>query len=422
MEENHLSLETLAKWLAGRLDHDAVLQQIVPHLVVVCPVCRERYEQIRQLQREAGHEDEEVGVVEWREAPELLRRLEELPLAERYLRVEEDESLHTWGLCQLLLQRSREAISEDPGLALSRAELALSVSRHLGDAYDPGWVLDLRARAYAALGNALRVLSELCAAEGAFREAESCLSRSGTGNGWAKAEVLDLKSSLRQDQRRFEESEELLDAALALYREADDSHGVGKIHLKRAKLYREMGDLERSIEVLRKSRDEIDAGQEPRLFAYARYNLLCALTLAGRHQEAWSLLPEVQDLFRDARPLDRVRLRWAEGDIAAGLDRWEEAEAAYREVQGEFDRHRMHYNAALVALDLALLLARQGRTEELKRLSAELVSAFESQAIHREATAAFLLFQRACDEERATVEMISRLAALLRKRGNGAAG
>lgn len=419
MEENHLSLETLAKWLAGRLEHDAVLQQIVPHLVATCPVCRERYEQIRQLKREAGHEDEEVGVVEWREAPELLRRLEELPLPERHLRVEEDESLHTWGLCQLLLQRSREAVSEDPGLALSRAELALSVSRHLGDVYDPGWVLDLRARAYAALGNTLRVLSELCAAEAAFREAESCLSRSGTGNGWARAEVLDLKSSLRQDQRRFEESEELLDAALALYQEAGDSHGTGKIHLKRAKLYREMGELERAIEHLNRSVGEIDQGA---LFAYARYNLLCCLDEAGRHQEAWSLLPEVRDLFRDAKPLDRVRLRWAEGDIAAGLGRWDEAEAAYREVQREFERHRMPYNAALVALDLALLLARQGRTEELKRLSAELVAAFESRAIHREATAAFLLFQRACDEERATAEMISRLAALLRRRGNGAAG
>jgi tetratricopeptide (TPR) repeat protein len=419
MDENHLSLETLAKWLAGRLDHDAVLQHIVPHLVATCPVCRERYEEIRQLKREAGHEDEEVGVVEWREAPELLRRLEQLSLDERHLRVEEDESLHTWGLCQLLLQCSREAVSEDPGLALSRAELALSVSRHLGDAYDPGWVLDLRARAYAALGNALRVLSELCAAEAAFREAESCLSRSGTGNGWAKAEVLDLKSSLRQDQRRFEESEELLDAALALYREAGDSHGIGKIHLKRAKLYREMGALERAIEHLNRSVGEIDQGA---LFAYARYNLLCCLDEAGRHEEAWSLLPEVRDLFRDARPLDLVRLRWAEGDIAAGLDRWDEAEAAYREVQGEFERHRMPYNAALVALDLALLLARQGRTEELKRLSAELVAAFESRAIHREATAAFLLFQRACDEERATAEMISRLAALLRRRGNGAVG
>ena len=128
------------------------------------------------------------------------------------------------------------------------------------------------------------------------------------------------------------------------------------------------------------------------------------------------------ELLRGTKPLDRVRLRWAEGDIAAGLGRGDEAEAAYREVQREFEVHRMPYNAALVALDLALLLARQGRTEELKRLSAELVAAFESRAIHREATAAFLLFQRACDEERATAEMISRLASLLRRRGNGAAG
>jgi hypothetical protein len=90
-------------------------------------------------------------------------------------------------------------------------------------------------------------------------------------------------------------------------------------------------------------------------------------------------------------------------------------------VQEEFESHQMHYNAALVALDLALLLARQGRTEELKRLAADLVTAFESRAIHREATAALILFQRACDEERATDEMISRLASLLRKRGDSGA-
>lgn len=421
IEENHLSLETLAKWLAGRLEHDVVLQRVVPHLIATCSGCRGRFEEIRQLKKEAGHYDEEVGVVEWREAPELLRLLEELPAPEQYRRVEEDDSLHTWGLCQLLLQRSREAVSEDPGLALSRADLALAVSRHLGDAYDPGWVLDLRARAHAYRGNALRVLSELQGAEAAFREAELCLAQSGTGGSWAKAEILDLKSSLRQDRRQFVESEELLDSALDLYKEAGDLHGIGKIHLKRAKLYREMGNLERAIDLLRERMQTIDAAQDQRLSRAAKYNLLCCLDEAGHHAEAWVLLPEVRDLFRDAKPLDRVRLRWAEGDIALGLGRWEEAEAAFREVQSEFEAHRMHYNAALAALDLALLLARQGRTEELKRLATELVAAFESQAIHREATAALILFQRACEEDRATAEVISRLASLLRGKGDGGA-
>jgi hypothetical protein len=54
----------------------------------------------------------------------------------------------------------------------------------------------------------------------------------------------------------------------------------------------------------------------------------------------------------------------------------------------------------------------------LKRLAAEQVAAFESRAIHREATAALILFQRACEEEWATAEMISRIAVLLRRRSH----
>jgi hypothetical protein len=41
---------------------------------------------------------------------------------------------------------------------------------------------------------------------------------------------------------------------------------------------------------------------------------------------------------------------------------------------------------------------------------------FSAQEVHREATAALVLFQRACDEERVTAELISRLAALLRRK------
>lgn len=77
---------------------------------------------------------------------------------EQLRRAEEDEALHTWELSQLLLQRSREVVSEFPRKALERTELAVVVSRHLSPAYDPGWVLDLRARAHAHLGNARRVV------------------------------------------------------------------------------------------------------------------------------------------------------------------------------------------------------------------------------------------------------------------------
>jgi tetratricopeptide (TPR) repeat protein len=344
--------------------------------------------------------------------------LEELPFPEQLRQIEEDEALHTWGLTQLLLQRSREVVSEIPRKALERAELAVAVSRHLSSAYDPGWVLDLRARAYAHLGNARRVVGELLSAEASFRKAESCLARSHTGNAWAEAEILDMKGSLRMDQRRFEEARELFDRARDLYRQEGDTHGVAKVFVKQAKLYREMEDLEQAIALLRRSREEIDPAQEPRLFATAMHNLLGVLSLAGRFGEALELLPEVQDLHREtARPLDRVRLRWTEGNIAFGLGRPDEAEAAYREVQRDFLEHGVLYSMALVSLDLALLLSRQGRNEELKRLAAELMAIFSAQEVHREATAALVLFQRACEEERVTAELIGRLAMLLRRKG-----
>ena len=63
------------------------------------------------------------------------------------------------------------------------------------------------------------------------------------------------------------------------------------------------------------------------------------------------------------------------------------------------------------------MLAKQGRTEELKSLAAELVASFEAREIHREAMAALILFQRACEEGKMTADVVARVAALLRGKG-----
>jgi hypothetical protein len=46
---------------------------------------------------------------------------------------------------------------------------------------------------------------------------------------------------------------------------------------------------------------------------------------------------------------------------------------------------------------------------------------FESRDVHREAIVTLLMFQRACEEERLTVELVQQFAAYLRRerRGNG---
>jgi tetratricopeptide (TPR) repeat protein len=416
LKDAHLSLETMAKWLAGDLDPEILHTQVVPHLLAGCAVCRDRYEEIQQMKQDLGHWDERVAVFEGPEAPELVAELAELPFDEQLGRVADDSRFHTWAVCQVLLRRSLEAAFEEPAQAVNLAELGVFVAQSLGPAYDPSWVLDLQARAEACLGNARRVLGELRSAETAFRRAEAYLSASTTGNQQVLAEILDLKASLRRDQKRLDEALHLLQEAFSLCEEAGDEHALGAVLLKKAKILEETGALAEAVQLLRKAAGKIDPGRSERLSVYARHNLVWTLTTAGHHEEALEMLPQVQELFqRIARPIDFIRLRWAEGRIAAGLGKRAEAEATFLTVQQEFLRHGMGYDAALVALDLAILYAEERRTAELKHLAGETGPIFESRDVHREALSALVLFKEACQEERLTLQLANEIAWTLQR-------
>ncbi len=426
-KETHLSVETMARWLSRDLDHETVLAEVVPHVLAVCPGCRESYEEVLRLQREYEHWDERVAVLEGRQAPLLFAELALLPFEEQLAAVRGEERFQNWGLCQLLLRESLEAAFEDPTRAISLAELGVRITEFLvEEAYDPEWVLDLRARAWAYLGNGLRVLGELWSAESAFRRSEEYLEASMTGNPHVRAEVLDLKGSLRRAQRRLEEAEALAGEALSLYRESEDLYGVGAILIKQAKIFEEQGLPERAIALLEEAAvlaanianvANVQAGgRKPRLLLCARHNLAFLLTTAERYAEAAALLPEVRRLSQElGNPLDLVRLRWVEGRIALGTGEAEQAEAAFREVQREFFERHMGYDAALVSLDLAVLYAEGGRTAELKALAVEIMPVFESREVNREAMAALLMFQHAAQEERLTADLARQLAAFLKR-------
>jgi len=416
LKDAHLSLEIMAKWLAGDLDPEVLHTQVVPHLLAGCAVCHDQYEEIQRRKQDLGHWDERVAVFEGQEAPELVAELADLPFDEQLGRIIEDARFQTWAVCQTLLRRSLEAAFEEPAQAVNLAELGALVAQSLGSVYDPSWVLDLQARAEACLGNARRVLGELRSAETAFRRAEAYLAESSTGNPQVLAEVLDLKASLRRDQKRLDEAFHLLEEASSLCTQAGDEHALGTTLLKKAKILEETGDLDRAVELLREAVEKIDPARSERLSVYVRHNLVWTLTTAGRHEEAEEMLPRVQELFRSiARPIDFIRLRWAEGRISAGLGRRDEAEAIFLAVRQEFLRHGMGYDAALVSLDLAILYAEDRRTAELKRLAAEIGPIFESRDVHREALSALVLFREACQEERLTLELANEISWTLQR-------
>jgi hypothetical protein len=430
-KETHLSVETMARWLSRDLDHETVLADVVPHVLAVCPGCRESYEEVLRLQREYEHWDERVAVIEGRQAPVLFAELAPLSFEEQLAAIRGEERFQNWGLCQLLLRESLEAVFENPTRAISLAELGVRITEFLvEEAYDPEWVLDLRARAWAYLGNGLRVLGELWSAESAFRRSEEYLEASMTGNPHVRAEVLDLKGSLRRAQRRLEEAEALASEALAFYRESEDMQGVGAVLIKQAKIFEERAMPDKAIALLQEaagiaahaahaniSTAAIAAGgRKPRLLLCARHNLAFLLTTAERYAEAAALLPDVRRLSEElGNPLDLVRLRWVEGRIALGTGEAEKAESAFREVQQEFFERHMGYDAALVSLDLAVLYAEGGRVAELKSLAIEIMPVFESREVNREAMAALLMFQHAAQEERLTADLARQLAAFLKR-------
>jgi tetratricopeptide (TPR) repeat protein len=321
---------------------------------------------------------------------------------------------------QLLLEKSLESLFSDPVRGLELADLAVQVSAHLGEAYDPHWVWDLRAKAHAYVGNARRVLGEIRSSETAFRKAEDCLARSMTGNSETEAEVLCHKSSLRRDQCRFAEALDLLERAIALLGEEGKPEKLAEALLRKAKILEESGDLEGAISFLETTGNSLTTSPEKWLYSCARFNLMVCLMLAGRFEQARALLPEVRSLFADSAPsLNLLRLRWTEAMIQFGLGSVAEAERALREVQRDFLDCHAAYDAALVSMDLAILFAQQGRTQELKELALEIMPVFESREIHREAMACLIMFQGACEEERLTVDLARELAAILRREKRG---
>jgi tetratricopeptide (TPR) repeat protein len=322
----------------------------------------------------------------------------------------------TWGIYELILDRSWRFRGSDPALAEELAKLALEVSSHLdGSFYSVALVEDLRARAWSYLGNLYRIASDLDGAERAFEICYSHLKR-GTREPIERAMFLDLKASLRRAQRRFDDAMRLLKRAADIFLRHGDRHRAGKSLVNLSTVYDTAGKPELAIPILREALTMIDANLDERLLMAASHQLVWSHASLGRFIEA-------QGLYRDARPLYAryetagygTRRLWVKGKIERGLGQIESAENLLLAARKGFLEAEIPYEAALVSLDLAVLYAEQSRTEELKQLATEILPIFTSLGIQREALAALMFLKKAADAERLSVEVAGRLAEFLRR-------
>jgi len=157
-------------------------------------------------------------------APALVDELLALAPELREARLGRDVRFHTWGVCELLLARSLEVVTEaDAAAAESLARLALAGAERLDPVLHPPPVVgDLRARLWAAAGEARRRQGDLAGAEAALREAAGCLVE-GTGDLLVEAQLLEFEAAVRRAEARNRDAAALLKQAAARYRQAGET-------------------------------------------------------------------------------------------------------------------------------------------------------------------------------------------------------
>ena len=313
----------------------------------------------------------------------------------------------------MVCEASVKAASNDAAKAVALAELALSIAR---DAPADGGVTpsQIQGYAWAFLGNARRVHGDLPGADDAFVRARELWADEDDGLELLDASrVLDLEASLRCAQRRLPEALDLLNRALAA---APGPASAARILIIKAKALEESANYEEALCTLRQAEPLANLAADQHLSFALRFNLLVNLVYSARATEAEAGLPEVRALaHKVGNALDLLRLRCLEGEIAAGLGRFDEAVATLMSARGEFASRRIAFDTALVSLKLAEIYAAQGNSEMVKALARQMAPVFQDQGVHGEAKKALAFFRRAAEQEVVTVQVARRLAAFLHK-------
>jgi len=350
---------------------------------------------------------------------EAMERLLALPVVERKAAVRVCRRFQSWALCERLIETCHQSLYAERAGAEELADLAVTVTEELDrDHYGHELVHDMRARAWAAVGEVFRVTSDLRSADEALTFARELLER-GTGDPLELAAVQELRACLCRDQWRTAEAERLLDEAIATYRRYRDLHLVGRAYIHKGRLYGQRHDLDGAIHWLRKGLALIEPSREIGLDLAGRHSLMLFLHESGRHEEAWFLLRDSQGEFQShGGDLLGLRLLWLEGKLQQARGLSAPAERALSLSRAGFIRQGIGFDAALVSLDLAQLYAALGRSAEMRALAEEMLAIFKSRDLHREAVAALIVFQRSIQMEKLSAKLLRDLGAYLRRARN----
>lgn len=329
-----------------------------------------------------------------------------------------DDRFSSFSLAERLLAASAEIGSEDPKSSQELAHLSLTIADRLDRyRYGTGLTEDLKARAWAYIGETWRRQGRTDSAEEAFRLAESHLQW-GSGDPLEEAEMLALSASLLAELGDADQALERLDRSAAIFLQAGERQRLGSVLVRKGSLAGRVGDLEGAIDFLREGVRLLTGSTALREIAEARTDLVGFLHAADRSEEAWTELGRVRSLLDSAgSPFLRERLRWVEGRVASGLGLDDEAESHLVAARTGFLELGCGEEAARVHLDLAALAARQevrgtapscagDEPDAVTRLAREMPRVLGATSLRRETLSALMLVQQAAEHRVLTPALV----------------
>lgn len=454
-DERHVKVEHYIRTHEGHQSPSILGRLIHEHLLESCPVCRQAWERLagdqdalRKLlaevppgSREAAADDgvpsrylsafgqaarrleEETRRLrrERRRARRHLRLLLEVAPEDRVERIETARSRYrSRAFAELLIEECRERVRNEPREAENLASLVPTVLHWTPGAAEHEWAQVLRRRAAAHRANALRVAGDLPQADRLFATLRRDLAAAPLTDASALAEMTSLEASLRIDQRRFTEAEELLDRAALLYERGREPKGKAKVLIKQANLLQDQGESGEALLRLQSASHLLDEEDSFLYLCTVTERALCLCNLE-KFDEVEALLAENVGLFEESSdPFAGTLFRGLQGRAYLGQKRYDKAEEALSACRDGYLSMERAYDAALASLDLAFVYLAQGRDKELQQLAGELLQIFRSRRVPERVIATLQLFSKAVTREELSRKLLRDIRARLQEFAAGA--
>jgi hypothetical protein len=357
-----LTCATCRSWAIGRLlDHRAAPQEEDTRDESWAGMWARLEERAPELIEESRRRAERVD--------RLFAELMQAPPGRR-LDVVQEERFRSLELLERLLEESHAGQLVEPKRAAELARLAARLARLFGEGDEEAAAA--LPRAFSLGANARRLEGRLKAADDLLAQAVPFLA-----GRIERAFYCRILALLRWEQGRADEAEALLQHTACLYAVEGLDREVGACLVILGLVLLEEGGPGEPLELLARGWAEMDRDGRPHLALRGGLALAALMAQAEQGERARGVLKESWRLFSQVtEPAEMLRVYAWEGKALARLGDREEALHVLESVRRQLLAEPSPAEAALVSLDLALLLAEGGRADEIDALAEALWDSF----------------------------------------------